>query len=169
MSGTAPSRRTVATSALLRALALFALWLAVSGLRPLDVAAGAITAAVAAWISLRLLPTGALQVRPAGLVAYAAGLLCQSVVAGVDVAWRALDPRLPLRPGFVRYRSRLASGTAQSAFRTMTSLMPGTLPCGTDGSGAIVAHCLDVTQPVEAQLAAGETSFVRALGGEGGG
>ena len=30
--------------------------------------------------------------------------LWKSVVAGVDVARRALDPRLPLRTGFVGYR-----------------------------------------------------------------
>ena len=59
-----------------------------------------------------------------------------------------------------------AQGTAQSAFCTMTSLLPGTLPCGTDASGAVVIHCLDVTQPAVAQLAAEEASFVRALGGE---
>ena len=55
--------------------------------------------------------------------------LRQSVVAGIDVAWRALDPRLPLRPGFVVYQPRLPPGPARNAFCTMTSLLPGTLPC----------------------------------------
>jgi len=169
MSGTEHSRRNTAMTVLLRALGLFAFWLVVSGLKPLDMAAGAFTAGVAAWISVRLLPPGELSVRPLGLALYAMRMLRQSVVAGADVAWRALDPRLPLRPGFVRYRMRLAPGTPQSAFCTMTSLMPGTLPCGTDADGAVVVHCLDVTQPVAAQLATEEASFVRALGGEGNG
>jgi multicomponent Na+:H+ antiporter subunit E len=155
----------MAKSILLRALGLLAFWLVLSGLRPLDVMVGVFTAAGAAWISVRLLPPGELTPRPVGLFLYAIRLLRQSVTAGVDVAWRALDPRLPLRPGFVRYRPGLAKGTAQSAFCTMTSLLPGTLPCGTDASGTVVIHCLDVTQPVVAQLAAEETSFVHALGG----
>jgi multicomponent Na+:H+ antiporter subunit E len=157
----------MATAALLRALGLLVFWLVVSGLRPLDVVAGAVTAAVAAWISVRLLPPGELHIRPLGLAVYVMRMLRQSVAAGVDVAWRALDLRLPLQPGFVHYRLRLAPGTAQSAFCTVTSLLPGTLPCGTDASGAVIVHCLDVTQPVAAQLAAEEASFVRALGGEG--
>jgi multicomponent Na+:H+ antiporter subunit E len=157
----------MATTVLMRALSLFAFWLVVSGLKPLDMAAGAITAGVAAWISVRLMPPGELSVRPLGLALYAMRMLRQSVVAGFDVAWRALDPRLPLRPGFVHYQSRLAPGIARSAFCTTTSLLPGTLPCGTEPDGAVVVHCLDVTQPVTTQLAAEEASFVRALGGEG--
>lgn len=169
MSGTALLRRNMATAALLRGLGLFAFWLIVSGLRPLDIAAGALTAGVAAWISLRLLPPCTLRIRPRGLALYAARMFRQSVAAGIDVAWRALDPRLPLRPGFVYYRSQLAPGAAQSAFCTMISLLPGTLPCGADASSAVIVHCLNVMQPVAAQLSDEETSFVRALKDEGNG
>lgn len=93
-------------------------------------------------------------------------LFPQSVAAGIDVAWRALDPRVPLRPGFIVYRSRLPSGPVRSAFCTMMSLLPGTLPSGSDDSGGLVIHCLDIEQPVVEQLAAEEALFVRALGGQ---
>ncbi len=93
----------------------------------------------------------------------------QSVAAGIDVARRALDPRMPLRPGFIVYHSRLPAGPAQSAFCTMMSLLPGTLPSGTDDDSGLVIHCLDIGQPVVEQLAAEEALFVRALGGERGG
>ena len=92
--------------------------------------------------------------------------LRQSIVAGMDVAWRALHPGLPLRPGYVIYQSHLPPGLMQSAFCTETSLVPGTLPSGLDENGAVIVHCLDLDQPVVAQLAAEETLLARALGAQ---
>jgi multicomponent Na+:H+ antiporter subunit E len=45
-------------------------------------------------------------------------------------------------------------------------MMPGTLPTGTDEHGALLVHCLDIGQPVAANLAAEERLFIRAVGGE---
>ena len=165
MIDTAAIRRSTPIDALPRALCFLVFWLILAGIRPIDVLVGALTAMVAAWVSLRLLPAGELSVHPVALARLVLRFLRQSIVAGVDVAWRALDPRLPLRPGFVACRSRLAPGTAQSAFCTMTSLLPGTLPCGNGEDGTLLVHCLDVTQPVATQLAAEEALFVRAVGG----
>ena len=50
----------------------------------------------------------------------------------------------------------------QNVFTTLTSLLPGTVPAGEE-DGRIVYHCLDVTQPVVAELAAEEAALVRAL------
>ena len=94
--------------------------------------------------------------------------LYQSIAAGIDVAWRALAPRLPLRPGFVIYRRRLPPGEALNAFCTITSMVPGTLPSGTDESGDLIIHCLDKTQPVAEQLAVEENMLMRALGSQNG-
>jgi multicomponent Na+:H+ antiporter subunit E len=91
----------------------------------------------------------------------------QSVVAGIDVAWRALDPRLPLRPGFVVYPIRLQPSPARNAFLTLASLLPGTLPTGLDENGALLVHCLDVGQPVVAQMTAEELLLARGLGVKG--
>ena len=88
--------------------------------------------------------------------------LYHSVVAGLDVAGRALNPRLPLHPGFVAYPTGLSRGMRQNVFTTLTSLLPGTVPAGEE-DGRIVYHCLDVTQPVVAELAAEEAALVRAL------
>ena len=84
-------------------------------------------------------------------------------MAGVDVARRALDPRLPLRPGFVTYAPRLPPGSARDGFCALASLMPGTLPVGTNEDGTLLVHCLDIGQPAAAQLAAEEAVFMRAV------
>ncbi len=42
----------------------------------------------------------------------------------------------------------------------------GTLPTGTDEQGALLVHCLDISQPVAANLRAEERLFIRAFGGD---
>jgi len=152
-----------------RAAGLLAFWLLLIGAAPGDLAAGVPTAAAAAWASVRLLPTGARRARFGALAAIALRLAGQALVAGLDVARRALSPRMPLRPGFVSHPLRLAPGPARDAFCALTSLLPGTVPSGTDERGALLVHCLDLDQPVAAQLAADEARFARALGERGDG
>ena len=52
-----------------------------------------------------------------------------------------------------------------NVFGALTSALPGTLPSGVDNRGALIYHCLDVGQPVAAQLAIDEELLIRALGG----
>jgi multicomponent Na+:H+ antiporter subunit E len=139
-------------------------WLILFGLGPADLVVAVFAALVATWVSLRLLPPGEFRFRPVALAEFVLRFLYKSIVAGIDVAWRALDPRLPLRPGFVVYHTHLPPGMTRNAFCTETSLLPGTLPCGSDEKGGLVIHCLDVTQPVVEQLAAEEALFTRAFG-----
>lgn len=147
-----------------RAIGFFILWLMLSGADPADLPAGVVAAAAATWASLRLLPPGAWRLSPIGLAKLALRFPRQSAVAGVDVAWRAFRPRLPLQPGFVVFSPQLPPGTARDAFCMLTSLLPGTLPTGLDESGALLVHCLDTGRPVAAQLATEEALFMRALG-----
>lgn len=132
------------------------------GSSPRDLPVGAFAAFVATWTSLRLLPAGEWRLRPIALGRLVLRFLCQSIAAGIDVAWRALDPRLPLRPGFVTYSTHLPPGSARNMFTALTSLLPGTVPAGTD-DGHLVYHCLDLGQPVASQLAAEETALLRAV------
>ena len=120
----------------------------------------------ATWVSLRFLPPQGSRFRVGSLAALVASFLRQSVVSGTDVAWRALNPELRLRPGLVACPLRLPPGGERSAFCALSSLMPGTLPTGTDAHGDLLVHCLDVTQPVAANLAAEERLFILAVGGD---
>lgn len=147
-----------------RAAFLLAFWLMISGRDIADIPVGLAAVAAATWTSLRLLPAGESRTRPFALAALALRFMRQSVVSGLEVAWRALDPKLPLRPGFVAYPLRIPPGGTRSAFCAFSSLLPGTLPTGTDDNGVLLIHCLDVGQPVAANLAVEETLFMRALG-----
>jgi len=149
-------------TAIVRGAGFLALWIVLIGLDPLDLAVGVVTAAVATWVSLRLLPPETHRVRLAAVPALALRFVWQSLVAGVDVARRAFAPRMPLKPGFVVYPTRYPRGPARNTFASLTSLLPGTVPVRDDERG-LEYHCLDVGQPVTEQLAAEEDAVARAL------
>jgi hypothetical protein len=63
-----------------------------------DLPAAVVAVLAATWASLRLLPPSGYRASVLGLARLAGRFLGESVVAGLDVAKRALDPRLPMRP-----------------------------------------------------------------------
>jgi multicomponent Na+:H+ antiporter subunit E len=147
-------------SAIPRAVGYFALWLVLAGGgNPSDLAAGAAAALAATWVSLYFLPPGGVSVRLTALPRFVLRFLYRSVVAGVDVARRALDPRLPLHPGFVVYPVGIPPGPMRTIFTSLMSLLPGTVPIGSATGGGLLIHCLDVEQPITTGLAAEEALF----------
>lgn len=158
----APERAVHA--AVWRAAGFLGLWLILAGANPADLPAAAAAVIAATWTSLRLLPSSGCRPRPTAAIRLVLRFLGQSVIGGADVARRALDPRLPLQPGFVVYPVRLPPCPARSSFCALTSQVPGTVPAGPAEGGGLLVHCLDVRQPVVAQLAAEEALLVRALG-----
>ena len=145
-------------SAMARAVGFVLLWLVLSGGNPIDLVPGAVAALAATWVSFHLSPPGTVKVQPAALARFTLHFLYRSLVAGVDVARRALDPRLPLHPGFVVYPVGLPPSPMRNMFTTLMSLLPGTVPIGS-AKGGLLIHCLDIEQPITAELAAEEVMF----------
>lgn len=177
VSPVGPDARPTVRATLARAFVLLAFWLLLAGPYLADGLAtggwsklvpelllGLGATATATLVSLRLLPPATGRLRPRGLIRLIAHFLWQSLVAGVDVALRAFDPRLPLKPGFLHYPARSTSEIGRAAFGAFTSLMPGTIPVGSDPEGTITYHCLDTDQPVTAALARDEALVARTRG-----
>jgi multicomponent Na+:H+ antiporter subunit E len=101
-------------------------------------------------LSVTLLPEHAWRWRIRGAARLLGYFLWQSAIGGVDVAWRALHPRLPLAPGWYQYPLRLAPGPAQTCFINMVSLLPGTLSATLQES-QLTLHVVDSSQPILAQ------------------
>ena len=172
MNGTEAAPPPIARAAVIRGAGLFGCWLLLAGpgwadpaaLPAADTVVGLAAAAAATWVSLRLLPPRTGRLRFTALARLAGRFLGQSAIAGIDVARRVFDPRLPLHPGYLSYPVRLPPGPARSVFGALTSLVPGTLPVGIAADGALIYHCLDLGRPVAAGLARDEALLARALG-----
>ncbi|MBK8980314.1 MAG: Na+/H+ antiporter subunit E [Planctomycetes bacterium] len=108
------------------------LWLAVTwSFDAASLAVGALLCAGVAWglrrVELDEAPLLLAPLRLAFALAYLPVLLAYVVRANVDVAWRVLHPRLPIRPGIVRARTTLRSPSGRVLLANSITLTPGTL------------------------------------------
>jgi multicomponent Na+:H+ antiporter subunit E len=162
---TGPARHALV---LVKRLVLFSgLWLVLSGADPEGFGFGLATALLATGLSLRLLPPGARQVTLFSLLPLLPGFVDRSVRGGFDVAWRALHPRLPIRPGWYVHRTGLPPGGARVALGSVVSLLPGTLVAGSFGDRLYV-HCLTVDAAIGRAVAAEERRIARTVRERGG-
>jgi len=150
------SRRAINPRTLKRGAAravLFALaWAALTGADPASWIVGAPVVLAAAAISAWWLPPAAPAAgRWRGAPAFLWLFLNGSLRGGLDVARRAFDPRLPIAPGFVPYRTALPPGPARVLFANVVCLLPGTVVTGIDGP-LMEIHALDVSADVAAEL-----------------
>ena len=77
-----------------------------------------------------------------GIVRFIPFFLWRSLYGGVDVARRALHPKMPISPGLFDYRWRLPPGLPRVFMANTVSLLPGTLSAELDEEYLRV-HVLD--------------------------
>ena len=145
---------------MLRGGLLAGLWLVLSDFALSGLIIGAPAVAAATALSLRLLPAASGR-RPWRGLPLLPRFVWRSLLGGLDVARRALDPRLPLSPGW-RTLPRTLSPGGGFLIGTQHSLMPGTLVAGTR-RGQYLVHLLDDRQPIAAPLREEEDRLSRAL------
>ncbi|TGY88526.1 cation transporter [Marinicauda algicola] len=162
MEGLRMSRGAHLATGLRRTGVLAAVWLALTGAAPDALAAGALALALAVPLSLVLLAPAPHPVRLARFAALAPGFLARSFQGGIDVAWRALHPDLPIRPGWIEFPTRIEDGPARLIFGSEISLLPGTLSAGSE-DGALYVHALDASGEVEGSLRPREDAMARAF------
>ncbi|MDY0042113.1 MAG: Na+/H+ antiporter subunit E [Desulforhabdus sp.] len=89
--------------------------------------------------------------RPLGISRFVFFFFRQSLSGGIDVAKRALTPRMPLLPALVDYPLHLPQGPARVFLANTVSLLPGT--CSTAlHAESLTVHVLDGSLPVYALL-----------------
>jgi multicomponent Na+:H+ antiporter subunit E len=117
----------------------------------------ALLATVAAtWVSLWASPPAPRRWRLRALFPLLGRFLLQSLLGGLDIARRAFDPRLPLRPGYVVFPTRLRGARRLALLQTFSSATPGAIAAGVNAQGDLVFHCLDTRLPVAEVLARDE-------------
>lgn len=90
-------------------------------------------------------------------------LLARALRGGMDVAWRALHPRLPLNPGLIEYPLRLPQGLPRVVMANTVNLVPGTLTAEVK-AGALQVHVIDRQAPFLEELEAVENAVARMFG-----
>ena len=98
-----------------------------------------------------------------GIVRFVPFFLWRSLYGGVDVARRALHPRLPISPGLLDYRWRLPPGLPRVFMANTVSMLPGTLSAELDKEHLRV-HVLDQTGAFASELAVIEARVARLFG-----
>lgn len=148
---------------LLKRFAIFlGVWLVLTGSAAGGVLFGLVAAAGAVWVSARLAPPEEKPLRLLRLVAVLPGFFRRAFAGGLDVAWRAFHPRLPLRPGWISYRPTLPSGAPRVILGGEISLLPGTLVAG-ESEDRLLVHCLDTEMPVARQIAEEEARLEKVV------
>lgn len=155
------ARRAVGVVQVLRrGVPLAVVWLLLAGAGYEQLVLGVLLVPVATWLGLHLLPVGpSLKLWP--VLSLLPHFVLRSLIGGVDVAWRAFHPRVPVRPGWVALPVTLPAG-GRVALGVELSLMPGTLVAGTEGDRLLI-HVLDRDQDVLATSRNEETRLARVV------
>lgn len=122
---------------------LLAVWLVLTGgAAPwVGLAVALIAAAATSWLNPRSGTRGAIRFSPLAALPFAAYFLVESVRGGLDVAYRAFHPELPIAPDWVRHKLRVRQPAGRRLLVAVVSLLPGTLAVRLEGD-AVLIHCL---------------------------
>lgn len=155
-------RGRLSSLALRAALAAALWWVLVEGRSEAWLFGAPLVLGVAlASLALRGAQSTRLRARPAlGSLAW---FLHRSLAAGLDVALRALKPRMPLAPGFIAIHTRLREPAARVLLANSLSLLPGTLSAELHGA-ELTLHVLDCAAPVEHDVHEIEERIAALLG-----
>ncbi len=134
--------------AIMAFLFMFGLWLLIAGTDPQELIVGGIVSLLISLFFLR--KTGIysdFRITPKSIVyfvLYVFVFMWELVKSNLDVAFRVIQPTLPINPGIVRVQTSLKSPLARILLANSITLTPGTLTVETDGEDFYI-HWIDVT------------------------
>ena len=102
-------------------------------------------------VSFYCIPPGRWSIRVTKLPGFLLFFLVETFLAGMDVAFRAFHPRLPLAPDVVAYNLQLPRQSAEIFFVWTVSLLPGTA-CVSLEENQVLIHVLDKHQAQQEKL-----------------
>jgi multicomponent Na+:H+ antiporter subunit E len=111
--------------------------------------------------SVALLPT--VHFRWIAFFRFVPFFLVRSLMGGVDVAWRAFRPGMPIAPDLIEYPLRLPPGLARVFMADTVSLLPGTISTEIR-QNCLKVHVLDGSKDVLPELEAVEQGVARMFG-----
>ena len=122
-----------------------------------DIGVGVLVAAFVALVMHEIIRVGFIRlVNPRSwfwLFVYAFVFFYYVIKGGLDVSYRVLHPRMPIRPGIVKIKSVLQTDTGRSALANSITLTPGTLTIDVTEDGWFYVHWLNVLSVDEEEAA----------------
>lgn len=86
-----------------------------------------------------------------------------SLLGGIDVAWRAFHPNMPIDPDIIDYPTQLPPGLPQMFMANIINLLPGTLSTTLD-QNVLKVHVLNIQKEFLTELIAVEISVAQMFG-----
>lgn len=130
---------------------LAGLWVALVEGHAGGLLAGLVALPLALWASFALEAPGGARVHLPGLLRLLPPFLWQALSGSLDVARRALQPRMRLAPGWLEARSWLPEESARLLLASLMSLVPGTLAVEVEGP-VLTLHVLDARPEAKAAM-----------------
>ncbi len=117
--------------AILSFLGLMLIWVMLTPPDMQEIVAGLIVSVLVVLLTLGMEPVlGDIRLTPKSLlygVLYVLVFLRELLVSNLDVARRVIDPKLPIKPGIVKVRTKLQSRIGRTILANSITLTPGTL------------------------------------------
>ncbi len=131
-------------------IALFIAWLAFSSsLDHQELVSGIVLVLLAAALGWRGLSNRGLAIfhprRIASLIIYFPVFFWQMLKANLDVAYRVVHPKMPIKPGIVAIKTSLKSDTGKLFLANSITLTPGTLTMDISGDYLFI-HWINVKE-----------------------
>ena len=123
-----------------RTLIFFLIWWALTNGAIASLWIGVPAIIVAVVVSIRLLPHTTFNWYQ--FLFFIPFFLKHSLLGGIDVAWRAFHPRMPIAPDLIEYKMQLPQGLPQMFLAITVNLLPGTLSVTIKGN-VLKTHVLD--------------------------
>jgi multicomponent Na+:H+ antiporter subunit E len=132
------------------AVALFIAWLAFSSTLDIqELLAGVVLVLLAAFMGWRGFSNRGLAIfhprRIASLIIYLPVFFWQMLKANLDVAYRVIHPKMPIKPGIVAIKTGLKSDTGRLFLANSITLTPGTLTMDVSGDHLFI-HWINVKE-----------------------
>lgn len=129
-----------------RATALGVVWWLLTGGGLLSWMIG-IPAIILSLMVTRFLPSmPSFHFRIGGAFHFLSFFLQQSILSGIDVAMRTINPKCALAPNLIKYKFQISNGFARIFFTNTISLLPGTLSVDILDENILI-HVLDEKYP----------------------
>ncbi len=130
-------------------IVIFSMWVLLTwSLKLQDIMAGVVVALIVTIITRKLFPGDVVRLlnprRFLLTVIYIPYLVYYILLANMDVAYRVLNPFLPINPGIVKVKTNLKNEFARTILANSITLTPGTLTVEVDGDDFYV-HWINVS------------------------